>query len=95
VVFSLQDTDELARLVSDAGFRDVTVRATPTTLRVPPPREFLWQYVRSTPLAEPLSQAGEHARARIERDVVARWQPFVEGGGLTLRVRMVVATATK
>ncbi len=95
MVFSLHDTDELARLLADAGFRDVAVHATPRELRVPPPREFLWQYVRSTPLAEPLSSAGEHARARIERDVVARWQPFVEGGGMTLRVRMVVAAATR
>ncbi len=95
MVFSLNDTGELERLISDAGFCDVTVRAAPRPLRVPPPEEFLWQYVHSTPLAQAVGQAGEEARAALERDVVARWKPFVEDGVFTIRPRMIVASARK
>ena len=50
-VFSLHDPDEVEQLLSDAGFADVLARAQRTTLRLPPPEEFLWQYLHSTPLA--------------------------------------------
>lgn len=95
MVFSLHDTAELERLIGDAGFRDTTVRAAPRVLHVPPPEEFLWQYVHSTPLAEFVARAGDEARAALERDVVARWQRFVEHGAFTISPRMIVASAWK
>ena len=96
LVFSIDDTDELERLIVDAGFRDVTIRAVPTTLRVAPPKEFLWQYVLSTPIAEFAARAGDEARGALERDVVAKWQPFVdEYGDFTIRPRIIVASADK
>jgi len=48
-VFSLHDTVELRNLLVGVGFRDVSVRADTASLRLPPPKEFLWQYVHSTP----------------------------------------------
>jgi ubiquinone/menaquinone biosynthesis C-methylase UbiE len=94
-VFSLHDTTELQTLVSGAGFRNASTRAETKPLRLPPPREFLWQYVRSTPLAAVVAQADDECRASLERDVVGRWQEFVEGSGITFQVRVVVATAQK
>ena len=65
------------------------------TLRLPPPREFLWQYVHSTPLAAAAARLDEPGRRRLERDVVAGWQPYVENGGLVLEIAITVATAQK
>lgn len=94
-VFSLHDTAEIQKLIGGAGFRDVSVKADTKSLRLPPPKEFLWQYVRSTPLAGPVAHANDERRASLERDIVVKWQQFVKDRTLVLHVRMVVATARK
>jgi SAM-dependent methyltransferase len=94
-VFSLHDTAEIENVVSGAGFQDVSARAATKSLRLPAPDEFLWQYVHSTPLAGALAPVDDERRGSLERDVVAKWQGFVEGGSLVLQVRGVVATARK
>lgn len=94
-VFSLHDPVELQSLVEGAGFRDVSVEADTGSLRLPAPEEFFWQYVHSTPLAAVVGQADGELRDSLERDVLAKWQEFVEDGALMLQVRMVVATARK
>jgi ubiquinone/menaquinone biosynthesis C-methylase UbiE len=95
VVFSLHDADTLRSLATEAGFSDVTVQSTTKTLRVPPPEEFLWQYVHSTPLAAAVAQVDDECRVALERDVTTRCQEFVENGALTFRVNMTTVTATK
>ena len=94
-VFSLHDTGELRRLIDDAGLREGAARSNGRTLRLPAPEAFLWQYVHSTPLAGPVAQANEENRAALERDVVAGWRAFVEGGALLLRLDVAVATCRK
>ena len=94
-VFSLYDPDELQALVSAAGFHDVAIQTDARKLRLPAPREFLWQYVHSTPLIDAVAQANDERRAALERDVVAGWQPFVEDGGMAMTPQMVVVTARK
>ncbi len=94
-VFSMHDVDELAELMHGAGFRDIHVEATPKELRLPMPTDFLWQYIYSTPLAEAADKAGRATRDALERDVCARWQEFVEGGSMRLRVGMTTAVARK
>jgi hypothetical protein len=95
LVFSLHDTVELQYLISGAGFREVAIQSDTQTLRLPAPEEFLWQYVLSTPLANAVAQVDDERRYALERDVVAKWQAFVEDGALTLQVGIVVATARK
>ena len=95
MVFSLHDPDELRELLRGAGFRDVATQVAAKQLRLPPPAEFLWQYVRSTPLAEAVARADANSRAALERDVVAGWQPYVEGGGMALAPNVAVVTARK
>jgi SAM-dependent methyltransferase len=97
LVFSLHDTGELQHLIliSGAGFREVAIQSDTRTLRLPAPEEFLWQYVQSTPLANAVAQVDDESRAALERDVVAKWQAFVEDGALTLQLGVVVATARK
>jgi ubiquinone/menaquinone biosynthesis C-methylase UbiE len=94
-VFSLHDTSEIHDLVSGAGFHDVSVESDTRRLRLPAPEAFLWEYVHSTPLAGAVAQVDDERRGALERDVVARWQEFVEDRALVLQVRVAVATAQK
>jgi len=95
VVFSLHDAADITKLLRDAGFRDVDVQGRPKPLRLPAPADFLWQYLYSTPLAEPVSKAGAEQRTALEREVCSRWQTFVTDGGLPLSVGMTTAAARK
>ncbi len=90
-VFSLHDTAEVQNLLSGAGFQDVSVQSDTKQLRLPAPEAFLWQYVQSTPLAGAVAQLDDERRGLLERDVVGKWEEFVEDGDLILDVRVVVA----
>lgn len=92
-VFSLHDPDELRDLLDGAGFTDVVLEQHRKTLRVPPPAEFLWQYVRSTPLAAPLEQVDGATRDAIADEVVAAWQPLTDDGDLVFEVDVLTAVA--
>ncbi len=94
-VFSLHDEAQIRNLVEAAGFHDVSVQSETKRLHLPPPSEFLWQYVRSTPLAGAVARVDDERLGAIERDVVKRWQELVEDGALVLDVRVVTATARK
>jgi ubiquinone/menaquinone biosynthesis C-methylase UbiE len=86
VVFSLHDSGRLSGLMAEAGFSDIVAERTQKTLHLPPPEDFLWQYVHSTPLAALVGKASEAQRAALSRDVCARWQKFAAGNALTLDV---------
>ncbi len=94
-VFSLHDADELRTLVTDAGFGDVDVQAGPRALHLPPPGEFLWQYVSSTPLAAAVAEVDQQRRTALERDYSERCEAFVEDGALTGAVTMTTVTARR
>ncbi len=95
MVFALHDTAEIRDLLTEAGFGDVSVESYDRQLRLPAPKEFLWQYVHSTPLAGLVAQADDGALSSVENDVVTGWQEFVEDGAMVLPLRMVEATARK
>jgi ubiquinone/menaquinone biosynthesis C-methylase UbiE len=94
-VFALHDAAELQQLLSEAGFRDITVEANNKTLTLPPPKEFLWQYVYSTPLSGLVAEVDEEVLATLEREVVEKWQDFEADGGLMYQQRIVLASARK
>ena len=94
-VFALNEEGELEALLKDAGFRQVTVDAATRELSLPAPKDFLWQYVGSTPLAPVVTAADGEARSALEREVVAGWQAFGSGDGMRYRQRVVVATARR
>ena len=93
-VFSVSESD-LRALLAAARVQDVRVTSTTKTLRLPPPDEFLWQYLRVTPIAGLLLGADEDRRQAFEDDVVTRWQDFVDDGGLIVELTVVTATARK
>ena len=95
LVFSLHDPDELRRLAMAAGFSEVHVRSSPKHLELPPPEDFLWQYVHSTPLAAFLSEVDDQRRAALTRDYATRCQGLVKNGSLAGEVTMTTLTAVK
>lgn len=94
VVFSLHDAETVRSLMSAAGFQRVKLAKDKKALRLPPPEEFVWQYVHSTPLAQVASRASDAQRSALTDDVVERWQGAVAGGVLNLDVDMTTATAS-
>jgi ubiquinone/menaquinone biosynthesis C-methylase UbiE len=94
-VFSLHDPTEIQQRLSEAGFRDIAVQVDHKTLCLPPPKEFFWQYVHSTPLAGLMAKVDEEVLAALEREVVEKWQDFEENGYLIYRQRMVIGSARK
>jgi SAM-dependent methyltransferase len=95
VVFSLDDARELEELVAGSGFSEVSVRRAERVLRLPPPEEFLWQYVWSTPLAEALGRLGEQEREALTSDVLAGWDRFTDDEALTLELEVLTVTAKR
>lgn len=94
-VFALHDEHEVEGLLEDGGFHDVSVRAEPQELSLPAPKDFLWQYIGSTPLAAAAGSADDAARSELERDVVAGWEPFADDGRMHFEQRVVVAAARR
>jgi len=94
-VFSLHDTTEIHELMREANFRDIAVQANNKMLTLPPAKEFLWQYVHSTPLVAVVAKADEEDLAALEREVVEKWQDVEENGASMFQQRIVVASARK
>jgi ubiquinone/menaquinone biosynthesis C-methylase UbiE len=95
IVFSLHDRATIERLFREAGFDDVTVRTTIKPLRLPPARDFLWQYVHSTPLAAMLSTLDAARLAALESDVVSRWQRWSNDDGMISEQGMITVSAIR
>lgn len=93
LVFSLNDPRELERLLRAAGFTSVDVRVDRKEPQLPAPRDFLWQYIQSTPIAAAIAELDEPRRAALERDVVERWQQWATDGGLTYAQPILVGAA--
>lgn len=93
LVFSLHDPDEIRRLLSDAGFHGIDVTTSSKPLRLPAPDDFLWQYIHCTPLAAAAAQLDEQGRERLQRDVLAAWQPLAVDGSLPVQLDVTIATA--
>ncbi len=94
-VFSMADPGDVDDLLKSGGFRDVTVQTTTVPLQLPAPREFLWQYLHSTPLAEAVAKLDDDRLAALERDVAENAKDLVKAGGVPVPQRMVVATGRK
>jgi ubiquinone/menaquinone biosynthesis C-methylase UbiE len=92
MVFSLNNAATLERMFQDAGFREVSCQSLAKQLRLPPAREFLWQYIQSTPLAPTMAELGADVRAALERDIVDGWREWATDDGLTYEQTILLAT---
>jgi ubiquinone/menaquinone biosynthesis C-methylase UbiE len=95
MVFSLHDPHEIERRIQGAGFRDVVVHSEKKALLLPAPDEFLWQYVRSTPLAGVLADAPAAVREGLEREIVENWRPWTSAEGTHSEQIVITAMARK
>jgi ubiquinone/menaquinone biosynthesis C-methylase UbiE len=93
MVFSLYDADELRALIGRAGFESIDIRREVKVLPLPEPKQFLWQYVYCTPLANPVSAATDEQRAAAEREIGEAWQDLIVDGTLNVEVGMTTACA--
>ena len=91
-VFSMHDPDALARLLQDAGFRDVSAEVSSAMFQLPAPAEFLWQYINLSPMGPFVAEAPEEAKLAMEQQVVDRWEPFVVDGKTRVDQPMVIAS---
>jgi ubiquinone/menaquinone biosynthesis C-methylase UbiE len=94
-VFSLRDPGDLRDLAASAGFEDADVLSGVTPLTLPAPREFLWQYVWSTPLAAAVAQASDERRIALEREFTENCRPLAAAGTLAGGVSMMTLIAAK
>lgn len=94
-VFSLHDADELRSLVEEAGFGRVEVRSEEMALDLGAPRDFLWGYVESTPVAAEVADLDEESRQALEREFVAACEPRLTKGMLKGAVRMTTVVGRK
>ena len=94
-VFSLHDPTQLETLMSEAGLTQVRVESLLIRLRMPAPREFLWQYIQSTPLAAAVMSANPSDRDAMERQAVQELEPFVNQGHVTYEQGILIGSARK
>ena len=90
-VFSLSDEAELEAILTRAGFRETLVEADVTELHLPPAQDFLWQYVRSTPLAGAIDKVDRARLAALDHDVMKAWRAFEDPQGMRWGQRVVTA----
>lgn len=94
-VFSLHDPTRARELFAAAGFDEVDIETGTIPLRVAPPADFFWQYVQSTPLAAVTARLDEADRGALERDVVERCQPFLDGDATVIEPGVLVVTGRR
>ena len=92
-VFSLHEEQEVRALAERAGFREVAVRSEHVPLELGAPEEFLWSYIRSTPLAPAAAKLDGEGRAALQQTYVEACRPFLTDGVMKGGVRMTTLTA--
>lgn len=93
MVFSLHEPEELRQLLEGAGFHEIDVSAEIKRLALPEAKDFLWQYVHCTPLANPVAAATEEQRDAAERFICDRWNELMSNGSLVVDVNMTTVVA--
>ena len=91
--FVFGDPEEVRALIASAGFQDVSVRGATGTVHFPSAEHFVRYQVAGSPLAGPVGEASEGARAALVSEVRAAVQPFEDSQGLAFPIGAHVATA--
>ncbi len=94
-VFSMNDTEELRQLMENANFKNTDVTSNEKTFKLPPPKDFLWQYIHCTPLGAVVAEIDEKQQLALERDIVQKWQKFEQNGGMIYRQQVFTSTGEK
>jgi ubiquinone/menaquinone biosynthesis C-methylase UbiE len=92
--FGLSDAGEFGKLVSDAGFREVTVQQRIGVVEFPSVERFVLSYVAGSPLAGHVSQAGDEARESLMADTKRALEKYVGNRGLSFPIAAQLLAAT-
>jgi ubiquinone/menaquinone biosynthesis C-methylase UbiE len=90
---ALHDAVELHGLVASAGFRNVRVRPTIETTKLPLPKEFVPGHFAALPMAETIARLLPDRRAALIEDITEALRPYEEGDHLTVPAGVHVVTA--
>lgn len=94
-VFSMHDPAAVSTLLSGAGLKAVESTVSTASFHLPPPAEFLWQYINLTPMGPVVAQAPEAAKSALEEQFAQRCAPYVADGETRVEQPMVIATGRR
>ena len=85
--------EEILRLMTAAGFRDVEIRVGRRDTHLPAPDKFVLSHLASTPVAAAIAEAGADVRAGIAARVLQQLRPYADGDGVTFPEETHLVTA--
>ena len=80
--FSLSDSEEFSRILSEAGFKEPRFQLKSRALEFPSIGEFVRRYVSGSPLAGPVGQLDSQGKKHLIDDVNTALAAYVGTGGL-------------
>jgi ubiquinone/menaquinone biosynthesis C-methylase UbiE len=83
----------LHQLLTDAGFREVQVRASQMTTRFPPIEAFVLHHLAALPVAEAVTALSDGQRAALARQVGIALRSYADGDGASLPDETHIAMA--
>jgi ubiquinone/menaquinone biosynthesis C-methylase UbiE len=87
------EPEELSRLLVAAGFRDVHIRSSRMTLRLPALETLVLCQLAATPIADAVAALSDDARVALVRDVRSALQAYADGDGVLIPNETNLATA--
>lgn len=87
------DAEELHRLLIEAGFRDVHIRPSAMTIRLPPIEVFVLCHLSALPVAGAVAALTETGRAALASQVSAALHAYADGDGVAVPDETNIAIA--
>jgi ubiquinone/menaquinone biosynthesis C-methylase UbiE len=87
------DAEELHRLLVEAGFREVHIRPSVMTIRLPPLETFVLCHLSAMPVAGAVAALSEEGRGALARQVSRALQSYADGDGVAVPDETNIATA--
>lgn len=94
-VFSFHNTEEVKQLLTRSGYKDISVTKYEKTFKLPASKDFLWQYINSTPLSAITAGSDESILTKLENSILSSWSELEVEGKLTDKLSIMVANAKK
>lgn len=87
------DAEDLHRLLVEAGFREVHIRPSTMTIRLPPIQVFVLCHLSAMPVAGAVAALTEAKRAALASQVSAALQAYADGDGVAVPDETNIAIA--
>jgi hypothetical protein len=87
------ETEELSRLLVEAGFRDVHIRSSRMTQYLPALETLVLCHLAAMPVADAVAALSDETRTALARDVRIALQSYADGDGVAVPNETTLATA--